>query len=375
MQTAIHKWLFAAFFLFSLSGKGFAQAILFEEFPKTYVAYRAMEPIILDGKLDEKSWQHAPYTDVFQDIEGARMPAPLHSTKVKMLWDDQYLYIAATLEEPHLWATFTQRESIIFHENNFEVFIDPDADTHHYFELQINALGTIWDLMLTRPYRNGGLPINAWDVAGFKYGIQLHGTLNNPNDRDTMWVIEMAFPFKILAEAAPGKRAPRHGDQWRINFSRVQWQLDVVDGQYKKRTDPATGRPFAEYNWVWSPQHVIDMHRPELWGFVQFSGFAAGAQSDVFIEQPEERLKFALRELYYLQHSFFWKNNRYAKNLKELKPDNPALFKPYRISLDMARTRFRISAPCPTGRGTWHIAEDSRIWKTLGQVYERSMFY
>lgn len=369
------RFLIAAASFVNLTGIAAAQAILFEVFPKTYVAYRATGPVNLDGNLDEPCWQHTPWTNEFQDIEGTPKPAPLYSTKVKMLWDDQYLYIAAKLEEPHIWGTFTERESIIFHENNFEVFIDPDGDTHNYYELQINALGTIWDLMLTSPYRNGGLPINAWDVAGFGFGIQLHGTLNNPSDIDSMWVIEMAFPLEVLAEAAPGKRMPRPGDQWRINFSRVQWQLNVVDGQYQKRRNPETGRPLAEYNWVWSPQHVIDMHRPELWGYVQFSRQRVGTGTEPFTEKPEERLKFALGELYYLQHTFFWKHNRFAENLLELKPDNPELFKPFQISFDVSRSRFRLSAPCPTGRGNWHIAEDSRIWKTLGHIYERSMFY
>lgn len=369
------SFFIAVFLLVSFSGNGFTQAILFEAFPKTYVAYRAAGPIILDGILDESDWQHAPWTDEFQDIEGLRMPAPLFSTKVKMLWDDKYFYIAAKLEEPHLWATLTERESVIFHDNNFEVFIDPSGDTHNYYELEINALGTIWDLILTKPYRNGGIPISAWDVAGFEFGIQLQGTLNDPSDKDTLWVLEMAFPWEILKEAAPFKRPPLHGEQWRVNFSRVQWQLDVIDGQYHKRINPETNQPFAEYNWVWSPQYVIDMHRPENWGFVQFSDIVAGEGSEQFHIKPAEKVKFALRELYYLQHKFFWEHNRYAISLEELNPDNPELFRPFRFGFDVARTRFRLSASDPDGKSTWHISEDGRLWKTQSPLQERGMFY
>lgn len=369
------RFFLVVIFVFSLSGKGLAQAILFETFPKTYVAYRSSGPIILDGKLDEPCWQHAPWTDEFQDIEGPAMPAPHFSTKVKMLWDEQYFYIAVKLEEPHLWATLTERESVIFHDNNFEVFIDPSGDTHNYYELEINALGTIWDLMLTKPYRNGGIPISAWDVAGFEFGIQLQGTLNDPSDQDTLWIIEMAFPWKVLKEAAPGKRPPLPDEQWRVNFSRVQWQLDVVDGKYQKRINPETGKTFAEYNWVWSPQYVIDMHRPELWGFVQFSDIIAGMRMEDFLVKPEEKIKFALRELYYLQHRFFWENNRYAKSLEELGPEKPELFEAWQFDFDVARTRFRLSAPDPDGQSAWHISEDGRLWKTQSLFHERAMFY
>jgi len=375
MLFSYFRLFIAAVFLLTLSGKSFAQAKLFEVFPKTYLAYRAASPIILDGKLDEPCWKHAPWTDEFQDIEGPRMPAPLYSTKVKMLWDDEFFYIAAKLEEPQLWATLTERESVIFHDNNFEVFIDPNGDTHNYYELEINALGTIWDLMLTKPYRNGGLPLSAWDVTGFKFGIQLHGTLNDPSDIDSHWVIEMAFPWKILKEAAPFKRPPLPGEQWRVNFSRVQWQLDVVDGQYQKRINPETGQAFAEYNWVWSPQYVIDMHRPEFWGYVQFSDIIAGKGTEDFNLKPEEKTKLALRELYYLQHMFFWENERYAKSFEELNPKNPELFRNKVFNFDVARTRFRLSAPDPEGKSTWHISEDGRIWKTQSPFHERAMFY
>lgn len=34
-----------------------------------------------------------------------------------------------------------------------QIFIDPDANNHLYFEIEINALGTVWDLLLMRPYR------------------------------------------------------------------------------------------------------------------------------------------------------------------------------------------------------------------------------
>jgi hypothetical protein len=369
------RFFLAVIFVFSLFGKSSAQAILFETFPKTYVAYRAASPILLDGKLDESCWQHAPWTDEFQDIEGPSMPAPLFSTKVKMLWDDKYFYIAAKLEEPHLWATLTERESVIFHDNNFEVFIDPSGDTHNYYELEINAFGTIWDLLLTKPYRNGGMPLSAWDVAGFEYGIQLHGTLNDPSDVDSHWVIEMAFPWKVLKETAPYRRPPLPGEQWRINFSRVQWQLDVVDGQYQKRINPESGQAFAENNWVWSPQYVIDMHRPEFWGYVQFSGNISGNQTEEFYFKPEENVKFALRELYYLQHQYFWKNHSYAKSFDELEPNKPELFTHITFDFDVARTRFRLSASDPDGKSTWHISEDGRIWKTQSPIQERGMFY
>lgn len=342
----------------------FGQIKLLEEPPLHYVCYRASGPMVMDGKLDEASWQHVPWTEDFIDIEGPHMPLPYQRTRAKMLWDDDYLYIAAELHEDHIWATFTERESIIFHENNFEVFIDPGGDTHNYYELEINALGTIWDLMLTKPYRNGGLPINAWDISGFKKGIHLRGTINDPSDTDTLWIVEMAFPWRILSEAAPQKRKPHAGEHWRINFSRVQWQLDIVDGAYEKRINPETGQAYPEHNWVWSPQWAIDMHRPEYWGYLQFSDIIAGEGTEEFVTNPDAEIKYLLRELYYLQKAYMIKHEQFAENLKLLEPEKPDLFARLNIDFDVARQCYTLSATSNDGKRTWHIRHDSRLWMT-----------
>ena len=119
--------------------------------PETYICYRAVEPIEVDGKLDEASWGNAPWTAYFVDIEGDLKPRPRFKTRVKMLWDDDYFYFAAEMEEPDVWGTLTQRDAIIFYDNDFEVFIDPNGDTHEYYEFEMNALNTGWDLFLARP--------------------------------------------------------------------------------------------------------------------------------------------------------------------------------------------------------------------------------
>ena len=117
------------------------------------------------------------------------------------------------------------------------MFIDPDGDTHQYYELEVNVLGTAWDLLLVRPYRDGGPPIDGWDIAGLGIGVNARGTINRPGDKDDGWSIEIAMPWRALREAAPGRRPPAAGDQWRVNFSRVEWLVDVADGRYRKRAE------------------------------------------------------------------------------------------------------------------------------------------
>jgi hypothetical protein len=332
--------------------------------PRTYVSYRTPSRIHADGKLEEKAWAAAPWTDAFMDIEGPRQPQPRFKTRAKMIWDDEYFYVAAEMEEPDLWGTLTERDSVIFHDNDFEVFIDPDGDTHAYYELEVNALGTPWDLMLIKPYRDGGPAIHAWDIAGLEVGVDVRGTINRPGDRDDGWTVELAMPWTILKEAAPEHRPPRPGDRWRVNFSRVEWQMDVAGGRYTKRLKPGTKDPLPENNWVWSPQGVVNMHVPERWGYVQFSGKAAGPGPDTFVEDPNERVKWALRRLYYRQRDFRAAHGGYASTaLGAGAGDIRVEGLEFRPILQATPTRYEISAKGFDG-AVVHIDQDGRVWLT-----------
>ena len=293
--------------------------------PRQYVCYRADQSIMIDGRLDEPLWQQAPWTDPFVDIEGDLKPIPQMETRAKLLWDSTCLYIAAVLIEPDVWASLTQRDAVIYHDNDFEVFIDPDMDTHEYYELELNAFNTVWDLLLVKPYRDGGPAVNAWDIQGLKTAVAVVGTLNRPGDVDSGWSVEIALPWTVLAECAHRPAPPMDGEQWKINFSRVEWKTDVRDGKYVKSIDPATGKPFPENNWVWSPQGLIAMHYPEMWGIVQFSTTIAGTQSVAVVADPLDSARWALRQIYYAEHNYHLGNGRYTADIKDLKLDPVSL--------------------------------------------------
>jgi hypothetical protein len=330
--------------------------------PRHVVCSRTASPLTIDGKLDETAWRASAWSEPFIDIEGERRP-PL-STRVKMLWDEKQFYVAAELEEPDIWATLTERDSIIFHDNDFEVFVDPDGDTHAYYELEVNAFATVWDLMLVQPYRDGGPAIHAWDIAGLRAAVDVRGTINRPGDRDQGWTVEIAMPWEMLREAAPERKPPRAGDRWRVNFSRVQWQLDVSEGRYVKRLNASTGKPFAEDNWVWSPQGAINMHMPERWGFVQFSDAVAGTRGAAFVEDRNERVKWALRRLYYRQRQFRTAHGRYAADLQAL---NAATIEvdglDFRPAMQVTESLYEIRAAGFDG-AVVRLRQDGKVWIT-----------
>ncbi len=231
--------------------------------PKEYDCHRAGSAIKIDGHLNDAAWRAAPWTDAFVDIVGPDHAKPRYRTRAKLLWDDEFLYIAAELEEQDVWATLTAHDSVIFQDNDFEVFLNPTGDGLKYFEFEINALNTGWDLFLPKAYNKGGRADNSWEMPGYKSAVAIEGTLNDPRDRDKGWSVELALPWSSFVERS-GKGRPSAGESWRMNFSRVEWPTRVVDGKYEKV------KGFAEDNWVWSPQGAVNMHLPEKWGIVRF---------------------------------------------------------------------------------------------------------
>lgn len=334
--------------------------------PESYVCYKTTTPINPDGILDEEAWNNVPWTNYFRDIEGSKKPDPWYGTRAKMLWDEKNIYFAAYLEDPHVWAKLRQRDTIIFFDNDFEVFIDPDGDTHSYYELEVNALGTSWDLLLLKPYRDGGPAVIAWDIAGLKVGTHVDGTINNPKDEDKGWSVEIVIPLSVMKECTRGGQLPKAGDHWRLSFSRVQWHTHVENGNYVKDINPATGRSFPEENWVWSPQGRIDMHMPEMWGFLQFSDIVAGSETEAFNPDPDMDLKWALRLIYYAEKEYFKKNKKYSSDLAEIglsMKDFPDGFNAPAILV--ARSVFESYFPGDKGKG-WTIYQDGKIVKLEG---------
>ena len=138
--------------------------------------------------------------------------------------------------------------------------------------------------------------------------------------------------------------------------------MDVADGRYAKRLKPGSKDPLPENNWVWSPQGAINMHMPERWGFVQFSGAQAGGGTEAFVEDPNERVKWALRRLYYRQRAFRARTGAYASALDALEVSDIRVdgldFRPVMHAMP---SLYEIVAP-GFGGATVHITQDGRVW-------------
>jgi hypothetical protein len=209
---------------------------------------------------------------------------------------------------------------------------------------------------LTKPYKDRGHAVNAWEITGLRTAVKLDGTLNDARDKDMGWTLEIKWPWKGLGELVPAKTVaipPKNGDQWRINFSRVERDTEIADGKYRK----VKGKP--EHNWVWSPQGVIDMLRPERWCYLQFSTAKPGEAK--FTPDPDWTVRDTLHRAYYAQRIYHKDKGKFATKADDL---GMKFTVGGSVFIDAARDSYTMSwlgTKAPTPRYT--ITHDGRITK------------
>ncbi|KAL5006388.1 hypothetical protein ScPMuIL_015194 [Solemya velum] len=284
--------------------------------PNTYIAQHLNgKAITVDGRMDEEAWKEVPWSSSFADIRGNSYARPRFDTKVKVVWDNDRLYVGARMEETDIWANFTQDETRVYNDNAFEVFVDPDGSMANYKEMEINALRTSWDLMMTKAYMDGGDFLSNW-TSDMQKGVYTDGIVNDPNHKGTFWSVEWSFRFQRLADSTRRIRpTPADNEVWFAMFARPEWPVHVVNGQYHKNPDAQ-----AEW-WAWQPTGVVSLHLPSRWGLVQFSKNLSSEFSF-----PKWHIYRALFDVFETLHAFKAVNGMFVTDVKQLR------LKPYLLS-------------------------------------------
>jgi hypothetical protein len=232
----------------------------------TYRCTATTQTITIDGKLDDPAWQTAAWTSDFVNLRGPNAPARPDPprTRAKVAWDERNLYLAAEVSEADVRATMKEHDAALYRENAFEVFIDPDNDGENYVELEINALNTTFDLLMSKPYQLRGKADDKWEVAGLRTAVHVEGTINDSGDADKAWTLEMAIPWTAMKELTADTLPPKPGARFRLNMARVM----------SPPPSPAEGGGKNRYA-TWSPINEASLHVPARWGWVEFAAAPA----------------------------------------------------------------------------------------------------
>lgn len=195
-----HKVLFSLLFL-TLSLPFYSQINL--QTRKTYTAHKIASAPKIDGHITEAVWDQALKAKDFVMIEpgdGDLVP-PSHATEVKLVYDNQAIYILAIMKEPHpenMMQQYTQRDNLEQSEF-FLVDINTYDDGENQTRFIVTSAGTQVDGRITGNDEDYSYNV-VWDSA--------------VSEDENGWYVEMKIPYSAL-------RFPKkENQQWGVQFSR-----------------------------------------------------------------------------------------------------------------------------------------------------------
>jgi len=141
-----------------------------------------------DGHLDESEWAKAPSVSLDYQVEPFQGSKASFSSEVKMLYNHQFLYVAAILKDTigkNGYRAPNLKRDYAFVENDlFGIAIDGFNDRRNAIVLQSNAYGAQRDLL---SFDDRQFDID-WDGL---YRVRTHRS-------DSSWVAEFAIPWQTL---------------------------------------------------------------------------------------------------------------------------------------------------------------------------------
>ena len=159
----------------------------------------------IDGLLDEAVWGEALAVSEFFQKEPLEGEAATEETRVRILYDQGYLYLGIELFDSNpseIRASELRRDNTLESDDTFAVLIDSYHDHRNAFLFRVNPLGTRFDGVV----RNEATIINAdWDE-------QWTSAARITEDG---WTAEISIPFKILRFSGSEQQT------WGIDFERV----------------------------------------------------------------------------------------------------------------------------------------------------------
>jgi len=203
--------------------------------------------IVIDGKLDEPAWKKAAVAGPFVHPGNGKYDAALLPGGIaKILWDDAYLFVGFEVKDETVRGGFPEgaRDPHLWERDTVEIMIDPDGDgdNRDYYEIQVNPQNLVFDTRYdsyNSPNGGGKGPFGheEWS-ASLTSAVVVHGTIDNPSDKDEGYVVEMKIPWASLQKV---KRVPpMGGDKWRMNFYAMQdnggtsWSPILGQGNFHK---------------------------------------------------------------------------------------------------------------------------------------------
>ncbi|HEY7156875.1 MAG TPA: PQQ-dependent sugar dehydrogenase [Gemmataceae bacterium] len=213
--------------------------------PSEYECRWADTPITLDGKADEPAWKQAQAIDNFYlPWLGDKTRAARTATKARLLWDREYLYFFADMEDTDLYADVKEHDGQTWDNDVFELFFKPADDKLGYYEFQINAAGTIMDMFLPSRGAGGSRRFKKDGDFHIDSKVKLRGTLNHWQDKDQGWSVEGRIPWRDFLRS--GGR-PAIDERWKFALCRYDYSVEL-EGPELSTCAPLKSQPHPDFH-------------------------------------------------------------------------------------------------------------------------------
>ncbi len=200
------------------------------------------ELIRVDGVFEEDAWNGADTLPAFR-VPGTDR-APAGKTVAKVLWDEHCLYLAFRAFDQDVWSVFRDRDADTAREDSLEVFLRTSPAADGYYRIAANALGTVADAFHYRAGVGMAHRWNRWDCEGVEVAVTVAGTLNDWDDKDEYWQLEMAIPFRALPSLKG--RGPTPGDRWFFHAGRHDRSVYLETGHEMSSCAPLATNEFHD---------------------------------------------------------------------------------------------------------------------------------
>ncbi len=227
--------------------------------PSDYLCSFTETPPKIDGRANDPAWQKASVIDHFTMPWIPGGPSPRNATRARLLWDREYLYFTAEMDDSDLYATVKEHDGRVWENDAFEMFFKPAVDKPGYFEFEVSPINTTLELYIPASGKGGYDTYKGKHPFKFDTAVDARGSMNTFKHDAKGWTVEGRLRWADFAIAG-GRPAP--GEAWKFALCRVDYSDE-------KTFEISTTAPLTQPSF----------HRHEDYGTIYFAPPAAAEKA------------------------------------------------------------------------------------------------
>lgn len=181
-----------------------------------YRCRRIESNLTIDGDLGKPEWKAAEAVALKHNATGGSIKL---NTSVKLLWNNDFLYVGFNCQDDYVCATMTEYNDKLYEEDVVEIFIDDDRDLKTYVEVEVNPLNAVLHYNIQNNLNKGILQFARVQKVVHSAVVRDEG--------NKAFTVELTIPLTEFITAK--NNPPIKGDRWLMNLYRIDRAKDGTD--------------------------------------------------------------------------------------------------------------------------------------------------